>query len=119
MDIKKSIEQNIVAPSEARTMNLQTYGRVTLSNEKTNVCTVVYEDRNGIRRERNNVRVDIDSANQWFPSAGDTVLIRFNDTTPYIAGRYYTDYNADIRQKEKTLFDIFSDAGLPMGNQIS
>ena len=72
-EIKNALHQSIAAPVEGRTTYVQVLGRVLFSNEKENVCTVIFSDRNGYSRKQSGVPVRIDSANSWFPRAGDIV----------------------------------------------
>ena len=117
-EIKDTIKQNIVLPETKDSELLRSYGRVIFSNEKENVCTVIYTNRDGIPVIKNGVPVSIGSVDNWFPSVGDIVLLDLINEKPLITGRSFNNYASQIRENNKLLFDIFSDTGKPVGNRI-
>lgn len=117
-ELKQTIRQNVSLPSARSIQSIIGRGRVIYSNERENVVTVIYTDRNGKSKTENGVPVRIDSADSWFPMPGDVVLLDVSNTAATVIGRDVTDYNSQIRQAHRLLYDIFSDASSPIGNQI-
>lgn len=117
-EIKQNIRQNISLPISRQIQTILTRGRVTYSDERENVCNVIYTNRSGVATTRNSVPVRIDSADSWFPAYGETVLLDISGNMPVIIGRDFLDYNAQVRPEHRLSHDIFSDASIPIGNQI-
>lgn len=84
-------------------------GIVIQANERTNRCTIQYEDRNGTIDVSDNayVNISIPGFIGWFPSKGDIVV--FTKYLNYIEIQGLATYqNLDIRSKSNTPNDIYT-----------
>ena len=55
--IKNKIMDRLVQPSSREVTTITTVAKVTASDEINNKCSIVYIDKNGIKRNRDNVVV--------------------------------------------------------------
>jgi hypothetical protein len=74
-------------------------GRVIRTNEKENVCDILYENSAGRLERIANVEVELNTGKEnWFPKVGDIVKTReTNDNQPIIIGKLIRDYIQDAK----------------------
>lgn len=109
----KGILQSRVSNAAQHINNsITTVGVVTDSDEMNNTCSVRYVDKDGQKRNRDNVVVRLyGSGTDYFPAKDDTVVIEETGDTCVVIARHVGNYAMDVRSKMKLVKDIFSDSG--------
>lgn len=109
-NIKKLFENNIVEPAAKSRSTSIIEGIAIKVNEKTNLCTIQFNDSTGKTETRENVPVLVYNKNviDWFPKKNEKVLLQEKDRVLYITGPSYQNYS-NIRSTLKLENDIFSD----------
>lgn len=110
----------MVEPATHRYHKVTTMAKVTKADEKNNTCSIQYVDKEGTKRNRDNVTVRLyGSGTDWFPEVGEKVTIEDSDSSCVIIARCVDNYNMDVRSKMKLKMDIFSDSsGAEPGGNI-
>lgn len=118
--IKQIIQERIVNPAAFGRGGITTIGKVTASDELNNICSILYIDRAGFKRNKENVAVRLyGNGADWFPAEGDYVVIEDGGDTCVIVARHVENYNMDVRPKLHLARDIHSDSyGGAVGGQI-
>ena len=110
-EIKSSIYQNIVNPSTHSNNTERVYGSVTVSDERNNLCSITYLDRDGKHRLKNGVPIKISNSDNWFPVVGEIVLTEITGDDAVIVGRAINNYNSEVKKQKTLKYDIYSDGG--------
>jgi hypothetical protein len=113
MDFKTRIQEQIVNPADRIRGKFSTVAMVTNSDERNNVCSIQFIDKDGYRSNKDSVPVKIYSPGiiGWFPVEGDFVTIEESNGRITITGKHEGGYAASIRSKSELKKDIFSDNG--------
>ena len=112
MALKDQIQSNVVNPTIHGMNMINTIGVVQDSDESNNTCTVQYIDKNGNKRNRENVIVRLYGAGtDWFPSKGETVIVEETEDTCVVIARHVGNYDMDVRSKMELKQDKYSDGG--------
>lgn len=120
MSLKDILQDRIVNPVARSVSTITTVGVVTDSDENNNTCSVQYVDKEGKKRNKNNVAVRLyGSGTDWFPAVDDNVVIEDSDDACIIIARHVSNYNIDVRSRMALQNDVFSDGeGSWLGGQI-
>ena len=118
--LKQIIQDRIVNPADHSRGGITTIGQVTKSDEINNMCSIKYIDKDGFKRNKDNVTVRLyGSGGDWFPGIDDYVVVEDNGDTVVVVARHVGNYNMDVRSKLKLTKDIYSDSsGGAVGGQI-
>lgn len=108
MEIKEIIHQKIAAPANHISRGMHVIADVLQSDEKNNLCSVRYIDKNGILRNRDNVSVRLAGA-EWFPAEGDQVILEDHGKYAVIVGKNDSGYAAYIRSQNQLKQDMYAD----------
>lgn len=101
----------MVEPVTHQLDRISTLAKVTKADEKNNVCSIQYTDKNGRFRNKDNVSVRLyGSGTDWFPSVGDFVTVEDSNSGTVIIARHVQNYNMDVRSKMQLSKDIYSDS---------
>lgn len=121
MGIKEKLISNIVQPVARDSGSVTTVAKVISSDEINNTCNITYMDRNGIKRNKENVVVRIyDNGSGYFPAIGDLVELQLERDICVIIARHVGNYNMDVRSKMQLRQDIYSDSsGSAVGGSIT
>lgn len=113
MNFKTKIQDQIVNPADHIRGKLTTIAVVTKSDERNNVCSIEFIDKDGYRSNKDSIAVKIYSPGiiGWFPIEGDFVVIEEFNGKITITGKHDGGYSASIRSKSQIKKDIFSDNG--------
>lgn len=84
-------------------------GSVIGSDPLTCTCVVIYTNQNGQRETESSMPVQTNSPDDWFPKAGDSVIIEAYGSRPVITGRWIADYGSQIYAESELKSDIFPD----------
>lgn len=106
--VKNLIHQKIVSPAIHNDRGMHVIADVLQSDEKNNLCTVKYIDKNGILRNRDNVSVRLAGA-EWFPAEGDQVILEDHGKYAVIIGKNDSGYAAYIRSQNELKQDLYAD----------
>lgn len=119
-NIKSNLLDKIIQPNIRDSSTMVTIAKVTASNEINNTCNIIYIDKNGIKRNKDNVIVRIyDNSSGYFPAVGDFVELQLEKEICVIIARHIANYNADVRPKMQLKQDIYSDSpGCSPGGSI-
>ena len=108
--LKNQMQDNLMQPTMREAKTLTTVGKVISSDEVNNTCSVLYVDRNGKKRNKDNVVVRLyDNGTGYFPAVGDFVEIQLERDICVIIARHISNYNMDVRSKMALQQDVFSD----------
>ena len=116
MDIKNTLKDSIVPEATANDIG-NAVGVVLSSNERDNQCTVMYRSTNGKFKRRNNVQVQVGNADDWFPSAGETVYLMIDDDVVIIVSRVINNYRAQRDKFSASKNNVDTQCGT-VGNTI-
>jgi hypothetical protein len=107
-EVKRRIEEQIVGPADHLRRDAQLVAQITKIDEKNNVCSVEYIDKDGYRSNKDNVPVKIYSAGiiDWFPTVGEFVNIRDNGYRLLIESKYENAYTTNVRPRTELKGDI-------------
>lgn len=109
--IKNKIMDRLVQPSSREVTTVTTVAKVIASDEINNKCSITYIDKNGIKRNRDNVVVRLyDNGSGYFPDIGDFVEVQLEREICVIIARHIANYNMDVRSKMQLKQDIFTDS---------
>lgn len=84
--------------------------KVTAINEKNNVCSIEFIDKEGYRSNKDNVPVKIILPGfvAWFPKVNEKVIVEIKENYLTITGKVEDGYGSVIRPKFTTKQDIYS-----------
>jgi hypothetical protein len=118
--LKQIIQDRIVNPADHSRGGITTIGQVTKSDEINNMCSIKYIDKDGNKRNKDNVTVRLyGNGGDWFPAEDDYAVIEDNGETVVIVARHVGNYNMDVRSKLRLTKDVHSDSfGGAVGGQI-
>ena len=118
--LKKLLQERVVNPAGHARGGITTLGQVTKSDEINNMCSINYIDKDGFKRNKDNVTVRLyGNGGDWFPQIDDHVVVEDNGDIVAIVARHVGNYNMDVRSKLRLTKDIHSDsAGGAVGGQI-
>lgn len=112
MGLKQLLQDRVVNPATHINNSITTIGIVTESDESNNTCSVLYTDKTGNKRNRDNVVVRLyGNGADWFPAIGDTVVIEDTGDTVVVVARHVGNYSMDVRSRRQLRQDILSDTG--------
>ena len=95
--------------SRAANDTQRTVAVVKKADESNNICSIMFIDRDGTKREIKQAMVDLKNKD-WFPKEKDTVLVDVSGTkSALILEKYTEDYNKDIRSKQQLKNDVSPD----------
>ena len=104
--LKQFIKENIVNPVVHDGASAILSATVKTADEKNNMCSIVYVDKDGKPSNKNNVQVRLTSANTWFPKAGDKVVVEDRGDLVSILGPAVHNYATELRERNKPRCDI-------------
>lgn len=107
--IKSLLQNKLVAPNVDTNNYSRSVALVLQAYEKDNVCDIKYLDAQSRIRNRERVKVKITNNDDWFPQQGDIVEIEVFQDVVIIIGSVVSDYNTQIRPKNKLKQDIYAD----------
>ena len=108
--LKESIQNNILSPVINSSGQENRLAIVLKSDSANNVCSIRYSDKTGNICNRENVGIRLyGNGTDWFPSAGDMVIVEDNGSLCTVIARYVGNYSMDIRSKLQLTQDIQSD----------
>ena len=107
--IKSLLQNKLVAPNVDTNNYSRSIALVLQTYEKDNVCDIKYLDAQSRIRNRERVKVKITNNDDWFPQQGDIVEIEVFQDVVIIIGSVVSDYNTQIRPKNKLKQDIYAD----------
>jgi hypothetical protein len=118
--LKQILQDRVVNPANHSRGSITTIGQVTKSDEINNMCSIKYIDKDGFKRNKDNVAVRLyGNGGDWFPAEDDYVVIEDNGDTVAIVARHVGNYNMDVRSKLRLTKDVHSDSyGGAVGGQI-
>jgi hypothetical protein len=112
MELKNLLQERVVNPATHINNIITTIGIITDSDESNNTCSILYIDKSGSKRNRDNVVVRLyGNGADWFPAVGDTVVIEDTGDTVVVVARHVGNYSMDVRSRRQLRQDILSDAG--------
>ena len=109
--LKNIIQQKLIAPAAHTGGGVHVVADVLQSDEKNNLCTIRYIDKNGLMRNRDNVPVRLAGA-EWFPAEGDKVIVEDFGKTINIIGKNDVGYASEIRSQNELKQDAYADCGM-------
>lgn len=111
-DLKSNLRNSLINSVARITDRAVTIGKVTKSDDINNTVSVLYIDKYGNTRNKDNVAVRLyGNGNDWFPSVDDKVVIEESDTDISVIARSVSNYNMDVRSKMQLTQDNLSDSG--------
>jgi len=107
-NFKKKLQEQIVDPAVFNRRNYNVSATITESNEKLNLCSVSFIDKDGKVSNKSNVPLKLYNENviDWFPQVGDNVSLDITDTTYEIVGRSSGEYSSGIRSQNSLKKDV-------------
>lgn len=119
-ELKRRIQRDIVAPADHLSREHTIVGKVTKSDERNNVCTVSYMDKDGYKSNKDNVPVRIYNQTfvDWFPKVGELVNLIESDYEVSIISKYEGGYGTAVRASTESKKDIYTSSfgGTMAGN---
>lgn len=110
MSLKRQMQDTIINPANHINNGITTLGIVTASDESNNTCSITYIDKNGKKRNRDNVVVRLyGNGADWFPAINDTVVIEDTGDTCVVVARHVGNYAMDVRSRRQLKQDVESD----------
>jgi hypothetical protein len=111
-DFKNRLQQDIINPAEHLRRLFTIVGTVTKVDEKNNVCSVSFIDKDGYKSNKNNVPVVIYNSSiiDWFPKEGEMVNIEQEDELIRIVSKYEGAYTVGVRASIELKKDIHTTA---------
>lgn len=109
--IKKLIQERIVNPVSHNRGVGAAIAEILAADEKNNLCSIRYFNKDGIVMTKDNIPVQIYSQGfvDWFPQKGDFVKIEETGDHVLITAKFIGNYHTDIRARNKLTKDIHSD----------
>lgn len=109
-ELKRKIQERIVAPADHLSREHTIVGEVTLSDEKNNVCSVRYMDKDGYVSNKDNVPVRVynQSFADWFPAKGEQVVMTESNYQVTIVSKYEGGYGTAVRAGTEMKKDIYT-----------
>lgn len=116
-----ALQSQVVQPVTRNATAITTVAEVTDSDEINNNCSVKYIDKEGKKRNRDNVTVRLyDNGSGYFPAVGDYVELQLEQDTCVIVARHISNYNMDVRSKMELQQDVYTDNhGADPGSSIA
>lgn len=110
-EIQKKLKENLIDPAASGRSSSTLLGTVISTNERTNSCSISFVRQDGKKNNKDNVPVMLTNKSiiDWFPEAGETVLLQEKNTVIYITGPSYSTYG-DIKKSIELKNDIFSES---------
>lgn len=110
-NLRNKFRQELIAPTATSYGALESVGRVIKANERGNVCTVEFMNKEGRKVKEYNVPVSIYNKNiiDWFPQENDNVIIVESSGDYSIKGPSMDKGYIDIRNSIKMEQDIYSE----------
>ena len=104
------MQDTIINPANHINNGITTLGIVTASDESNNTCSITYIDKNGRKRNKDNVVVRLyGNGADWFPAINDTVVIEDTGDTCVVVARHVGNYAMDVRSRRQLKQDVESD----------
>lgn len=118
--LRSALLNNIVQPIARDNESYTTVAKVLDSDEVNNVCSILYVDKGGRKRNKDNVVVRLyDTGSGYFPKTGEYVEVQLDRDTCVVVARHVGNYNMDVRSKMMLAQDIYSDnPGCAPGSSI-
>ena len=108
--LKQMLQDRVVGPANHSRGGVTTVAQVDKSDDINNICSIHYIDKDGFKRNKDNVPVRIyGSGGDWFPAVNDFVVVEDNGDTVVITARHVSNFNTDVRSKLKLTKDVHSD----------
>lgn len=119
-NLKQLLQDRVMNPADHSRGSITTVGQVTKADEINNMCSMKYIDKDGFKRNKDNVTVRLyGNGGDWFPAVDDYVVVEDGGDTCVIVARHVGNYNMDVRSKLRLTQDIHSDSyGGSVGGQI-
>lgn len=111
MNLKNTLKENIVTPVAMSHSSMFLDAVVKETNEKTNTCTVVYINQEGVELTQKSVPVQIQNVGiiDWFPKEKEHVIVTKKGGGLTITGPSYGKSYSTIRNQLELTEDIYSD----------
>jgi hypothetical protein len=112
---KQKLQERIVAPAAQTARVAYEIATVTKADEKSNLCSVTFVDKDGRTSNKDNVEVMLYSSGivDWFPSVNDKVCLEGSWDSYVITRPYSSSYTSGLRTKNQlrsdTLTNSFTD----------
>jgi hypothetical protein len=110
-ELRKKIEEQIVNPAGHLRRSFTIVAKVIKSDERNNLCSVSFIDKDGYKSNKDNVQVKIYNIAiiDWFPKVGELVNVEQNGDLLVVVSKYEGSYATDIRPRTEKKKDILSD----------
>ena len=110
--IKKLIQERIVNPVNHNRGVGSAIAEIMAADEKNNLCSIRYFNKDGIVMTKDNIPVQIYSQGfvDWFPQKGDFVKIEEAGDHVLITAKFIGNYHTDIRARNKLTKDVCADS---------
>lgn len=107
-ELKRKIQETIVDPAAHTRRSFSMVALVLESNERNNLCTIEFIDKDGYKSNKNNVPVRLYNSCiiDWFPKTGEYVNVEETDGAITILSKYEGGYGSSVRVNTKLKKDI-------------
>jgi len=116
----KTLVSNVAKKDYDNSIVGSAYGIVLQTNEKENVCDILYvkESKRLIHKENTEVQIR-DKNDNWFPKQGDLVKTQgSNNNDPIIVGELIRDYARDAKDLRNLKLDTLPDTSSIVRNSV-
>jgi hypothetical protein len=120
-EITKRIQEKIIGPAGQARRDSSLIATVTKTDEKNNVCSILFIDKDGYKSNRDNVSVKIYNSGiiDWFPVVGELVHIKDDGIGVVIESKCEAAYRTNVRPRIELKKDILPTSfGYTMGGTI-
>lgn len=110
MSIKNKIIKDLIEPVSQTRNDQIIVAKVTISDEKNNICSIQFTDKDGQYVSANNVKVRLisDGIIDWFPKKDDLVQVLDTGGQYEIISKYSANYASSDKTSTELKKDIFS-----------
>lgn len=119
-EFKRRLQEEMVNPADQVRRDASYVARVTHANEKNNICSVSFIDKDGYVSNKDNVPVRIynQSFIDWFPIKGEMVTVEDSDGNLSIVSKFEGGYGSRIRAGTELKHDIYTSSFGGMSGMI-
>lgn len=116
--LKQSLQDRIVNPVARGNWVAVSTAVVKTADEKNNLCSIKYVDKDGRMGNKDNVEVRLTGTDSWFPKIGDRVTIEDRGSMVVILGPAVKNYSSEEREKNKPTRDIHPEPSSSIGGCV-